>query len=136
MGKRTQKWKLLQCYISLYLDSNIVVHWVLRENLVRLMRQHEIMARLVLGVEMRTPTIEVLDRLHWVSIEERWIFNKCNMVFHALSDQAPTYLSSLFIKLHSVHTHSTRNADNKGLILPKMKTQMGKNSFSHSGRVM
>ena len=38
-----------------------------------LIRQHKRMARMVLGVETRTPTKEVLDRLHWVSIEERWI---------------------------------------------------------------
>ena len=52
---------------------------------------------MVLGVEMRTPTKEVLDR-NWVSIEERWIFNKCKMVFHSLSDQAPMYLATMFIK--------------------------------------
>ena len=101
-----------------------------------LIKQHKKMARVVAGVDVRTPTQEVLDKLHWVSIEQRWRYHKCKMVFHALSDQSPTYMADMFVRSHSLHSHRTRGAVNMGLILPKTRTQMGKRRFSHESAVL
>ena len=35
-----------------------------------------------------------------------------------------------------MHSRGTLNAENTGLILPKIKTQMGKRSFSYEGAVI
>ena len=53
------------------------------------------------------------------------------MVYHALSEQSPLYLSDMFVRSHSLHNHRTRSAANMGLIIPKSRTQMGKRRFSH-----
>ena len=61
----------------------------------------------------------------------RWKFHKCKMVYHALNDQSPLYLSDMFVHSHSLHNHRTRSAANMGLIIPRSRTQMGKRRFSH-----
>ena len=96
-----------------------------------LIKQHKKMARVIVGADVRTPTHDVLNRLHWVHIEDRWKFHKCKMVYHALSEQSPLYLSDMFVRSHSLHNHRTRSAANMGLIIPKSRTQMGKRRFSH-----
>ena len=98
-----------------------------------LIKQDKKMARVIVGADVRTPTHDVLNRLHWVHIEDRWKFHKCKMVYHALSEQSPLYLSDMFVHVrsHSLHNHRTRSAANMGLIIPKSRTQMGKRRFSH-----
>ena len=93
------------------------------------------MARVILGADVRTPTQNLFKRLHWVNIEERWKYHRCKMVYHALSDQSPLYLSDMFVRPHLLHDHRTRNAANLGLILPRSRTQMGKRRFSHEAAV-
>ena len=42
----------------------------------------------------------------------------------------------MFQKIQSVHNIRTRSAQNSGLILPKIKTQMGKQRFSQDGAAL
>ena len=100
-----------------------------------LVRQHKRMAKIVMGVNTRTPTEHVLNQLNWTSIEDRWRLLRCKMVYRTLNGQAPDYLSQLFNKTNNVHNYRTRAAVSEGLIVPKARTNMGKMCFSHSGAV-
>ena len=99
---------------------------------VILIRQHKKMGRVILGAKTQTPTTDVFRELKWVSIEERWRFRKCKMVFSAINNLTPPYVSNLLTKFGSLHSYRTRNVVNAGLILPKVKTNMGQQSFSFS----
>merc|ERR1712002_1302460 len=93
------------------------------------------MAKIVMGVNTRTPTEHVLNQLNWTSIEDRWRLLRCKMVYRTLNGQAPDYLSQLFNKTNNVHNYRTRAAVSEGVIVPKARTNMGKMCFSHSGAV-
>ena len=101
-----------------------------------LIKQHKKLARVVAGADLRTPTQQVLQQLHWVQLEDRWNYQKCKMVFHALSEYSPTYLSDMFVRSQALHSYRTRNAMNMGLTIPKARTQMGKSRFSHDGAIL
>ena len=94
------------------------------------------MARIILGAHQLTPTVQVFRRLHWVSVEKRWTFHKCKMMYHVLNNFGPSYLSNILIRSQTLHNHNTRNATNFGLALPLSRTKMGKLAFSHEGAAL
>ena len=98
-----------------------------------IIKQHKKMARVILGANVRTPTQENLNKLKWVSIQSRWNYFKCKMIYSVFQNQTPVYILQMFQKTQSLHNIRTRSAQNAGLILPKIKTQMGKQSFSFDG---
>ena len=54
------------------------------------------MAKIVLGVDTRTPTDRVLNQLNWTKLEQRWKLHRCKLVYRALSGEAPEYILLLF----------------------------------------
>ena len=93
------------------------------------------MARIIVGANVRTPTQQILNTLKWVNIRDRWNFFKCKMIYSVFETQTPHYILQMFTKSQTLHNHRTRSAENLGLILPKIKTQMGKQSYSYEGAV-
>ena len=91
------------------------------------------MARVILGTSLRTPTQNNLNALKWVPIQDRWNYFKCKMIFSAFLNQNPAYILNMFQQSHTVHNIRTRSAQSTGLILPKVRTEMGKQSFSFTG---
>ena len=69
-----------------------------------IVRQHKRMARIVLGVDTRTPTDYVLSQLNWTTIENRWKLQRCKLVYRALNGEAPEYLTHLFKKKQVIPT--------------------------------
>ena len=56
------------------------------------------------------------------------------MIYSVFENQTPVYILQMFCFCkQSVHNIKTRSAQSAGLILPKIKTQMGKQSFSFDG---
>ena len=100
-----------------------------------LVRQHKRMARIVLGVDTQTSTDFVLNQLNWTTIEDRWKHLRCKLVYRSLNGQAPEYLTHLFNKSISVHNYRTRTAVSDGLIVPRARTNAGKQAFSHCGAI-
>ena len=100
-----------------------------------IVRQHKRMARIVLGVGTCTSTEYVLSQLNWTSIENRWKMQRCKMVYRALNGHAPEYLTNLFNKSNAIHNYRTRAAISDGLLIPKARTNSGKQSFSHVSSV-
>ena len=86
-----------------------------------LIKQHKQTARIVLQTNTRTSTNEMFTRLKWIDMEKRWKFQKGKLMFDILNDSAPVYLQSMFSAAMSVHRYSTRNAQSRGLVVPKSK---------------
>ena len=96
-----------------------------------LIKQHKKMARVVRRVDHTVPTNQVLGRLRWMTLEERWRLNTCKAVFKTLHGNMPEYVQELITPLGNIHSYRTRNTSYYGLIIPQVKTQAGKKSFSH-----
>ena len=91
------------------------------------------MARIVLGVDTRTPTDYVLSQLNWTTIENRWKLQRCKLVCRALNGEAPEYLTNLLQKTGNTHNYETRSAISDGLIVNRARTNAAKQAFSHVG---
>ena len=91
------------------------------------------MAKIVLGVDTRTPTDQVLNQLNWTKLEQRWKLHRCKLVYRALRGEAPEYIALLFQKSNNVHNYATRTAVSNGLIVPRARTSTGKQALSHTG---
>ena len=98
-----------------------------------LVKQHKKMARVVLRTEARTSTNTVLQHLNWVPIQDRWDFQVCKMMHAAVHSYAPPYLNNTIVTTRNTHRYSTRSSSDHGLIIPAVRTQTGKKSFSHYG---
>ena len=101
-----------------------------------IVKQHKKMARVIVGANVRTPTQQIFNTLKWVDIRNRWNFSKCKMIYSVFETLSPLYILQMFTKSQSLHNHRTRSAENVGLILPKIKTQMGKQSYSYEGAAL
>ena len=101
-----------------------------------IIKQQKRMGRIILKVDTRTPTVEVLRRLRWVSIEDRWKFQKLKVIFNALNGNSPKYLTDLFQISANVHTYRTRNASSLGISIPRVRTEKGKRRLSIEGSLL
>ena len=94
------------------------------------------MGRIILQVDTRTPTVEVLHKLRWVSIEERWTFQKLKVIYNALNGNSPQYLTDLFQISSNIHTYHTRNASSLRISIPRVRTEKGKKRPSIEGSLL
>ena len=99
--KRTlplQSLKLLANSLVLPLFDYCSVAWSQCPNITKeiLIKQHKRMAKILLGVDTRTPTDHVLNKLNWTKLEQRWKLHRCKLVYRALRGEAPEYIPLLF----------------------------------------
>ena len=100
-------------------------------SLSRLQSVQNSLARLVVPSVRRTDHITpILKRLHWLPIEQRIKFKIAVLTFKTLSHKQPTYLSQLLVPYQP--TCNLRSSDQHLLIVPNMKSNFGKRSFSFS----
>ena len=90
-------------------------------------------ARIICGVTWDTPSQEVLNKLKWVPLANRQIFN-CNVLtYKIINDISPTYLKSLFLFNDDNNYNLRRSRYN--VIIPKPKTNYKKRSISYRGAI-
>ena len=141
--KRTlplQSLKLLANSLVLPLFDYCSVAWSQCPNITKeiLIKQHKRMAKIVLGVDTRTPTDQVLNQLNWTKLEQRWKLHRCKLVYRALRGEAPEYIALLFQKSNNVH-NATRTAVSNGLVVPRARTsilqesRLREQALSHTG---
>ena len=71
-------------------------------------------------------------KLKWLSFPRRVQYHTCVMVYKALKNMSPEYITDLFTKVSETHNRSTRSVDNDLLHIPSFKTSLFENSFSVS----
>ena len=80
-------------------------------------------------------TDELLHSLNWHKLEHQRAMSKSIMIYNALNNQTPNYLSSRFFSRNEALTYNLRNTEGK-LSIPQPRTNCCKRSFSYSGAVL
>ena len=98
----------------------------------RLQRLQNKAARLITSSRFDDPSVPLIKGLGWQTIEEMISSETNIMVFKALNDRAPQYLTELFSRNSHRSVHNLRNTSND-LKLPLMKPATGQRCFSFRG---
>ena len=93
-------------------------------------------ARLVQGAGKREPTLPLLKKLNWLTVNNKIEYNKGTLVYKSLHGLAPTYISEYFTATSDVHRHGTRSSSNGGLTISTLSTTDIAKTFRHSGGVL
>ena len=88
---------------------------------------HNQLARIILSADIRTPTIDMMNTLNWVKLNERWDKHLLVLVFKCLRNLSPTYLSSQFTFVN--HAYSTRTSTTNSLVVPRCNSNSGQRTF-------
>ena len=78
-----------------------------------------------------TRSSEAMNQLRWSSLSRRRSYHKFKLVFLCLNSLAPSYFLAFFIRFSNIHSYSTRQSSR--LLLPRLKSNFGKNTFLFSG---
>ena len=78
-----------------------------------------------------TRSSEAMNQLRWSSLAKRRSYHKVKLVFLCLNSLAPSYFLAFFIRFSNIHSYSTRQSSR--LLLPRVKSNFGKNTFLFSG---
>jgi len=119
--------------LPLFDYANIVWSSCGEKNLKRLQVLQNKAMRTILGAHYLTHSKDLLNELNFMSIRDRIIYLNGCMVYKALNDQTPEYLSSKFIPIHSKHTYRTRSSSQGNLQTKRFKTNYGKATFHYQG---
>ena len=76
-----------------------------------------------------TRSSEAMNQLRWSSLSKRRSYHK--LVFLCLNSLAPSYFLAFFIRFSNIHSYSTMQSSR--LLLPRVKSTFGKNTFLFSG---
>ena len=89
-------------------------------------------ARLIYGGTRRSHVTPLLrDNLHWLRFRQRITYKLCLMVYKALNDRSPQYLSNLILPAASASSsRRLRSADNFTLRAATCKKKFGERGFS------
>ena len=74
----------------------------------------------------------MFDRLEWLSVPTRLMYNKAVLTYIALNNLAPAYISGLLKPVSETHTRSLRSSKNGLLSVPRSRTALYDRSFSYS----
>ena len=85
-------------------------------------------ARLIMNQSYETPSVSLFKSLKWMTLEERFEFNRVLMIYKCLHNLAPPYLSTELVNPCQIHEHFTRITTSGELSLPKFKSDCYKNS--------
>ena len=124
---------IMQLYNSIVLPHfdycDIIYGQCSNVNLEKIQKLQNRAARILSGSGPRENRINMFKRLKWLSLKNRQLLHKCNMIYKSLNNLAPSYMSNALSSLS--HSHNTRNC-NKLKIKPH-RTEYYANSFEISG---
>ena len=89
-------------------------------------------ARLVMGSPFDSSAAPLLQRLGWLSVDRPVHMETSTMVYKSLNGLAPDNLCQIFSRLSDVHNRLLRNTK-CDLVIPRMRTAYGQNSFAFRG---
>ena len=94
-------------------------------------------ARAVLGnFDFNSSVSLMIKQLKWTTVQNRYTYFTCIMVYKCLNGLAPDYLINLFKYVSETHSYITRNVSNNNLALPSLSTSLYKHSFSYNGALL
>ena len=72
----------------------------------------------------------MFGQLNILSITERICLNKSVLMYKAMHDVIPKYITDLFVPVSNVNSYESRSSVKVDLDVPKVKTQLARQSFS------
>ena len=115
--------------ISSRLDyCNSLINNIAKQDLSKLQRVQNCLARVVLREPRFSPSLPLLKQLHWLPANYRIKFKLSTLTYRALAIHQPPYLASL---LHfSNITRQLRSSTSRQLSIPRTELNLGKRAFS------
>ena len=90
--------------------------------------------KIILQKPMRTPSIEIFERLKWLTFENRINYHTGILVFKTLNNQCPEYMKDI-ISFSNNEVYNLRSSVKKDVAHIRFKTQHMKHSFSYHSRL-
>ena len=90
-------------------------------------------ARLILDEDFNTPSNVLFKALGWLRFDDRVNYRKAVMMYKALHDLSPTYISNKFTHTHSIHQINLRSLTDTTLYIPQPKLEIFRKSLAYSG---
>ena len=89
----------------------------------RLVKLQKRAARIILRVDIMTPSESMFSELKWLSFPKRIQYHVSIMMYKSLNNLAPDYMSDLFNKVSESHSRNLRSVSNDLLSIPLSKTR-------------
>ena len=125
---------LVQAFISCRLDyCNSLFYGMTDTQFNRLQSVQNAAARLVTGTARRDSCQPVLRHLHWLPVRQRVTFKLATLVYQALHEQLPAYLSDDCQFISSTSRRQLRSSITNTCFVPRSHSSFGDRSFSIAG---
>ena len=90
-------------------------------------------ARIVLNTDFTTSSKNMFMELKWLPFPERVKYHSCVMMYKAINNKTPEYISNMFSKSVDIHGRNLRSADRDMLRVPYARTRYYENCFRIDG---
>ena len=101
-------------------------------NIERINKLQKRAARIILKVDYITPSVEMFQRLRWMTVSQRFNYNKAVLTYKALNNLTPAYISDLLTPTARAYNRNLRSSKNGSLMVPKTRTSFYTGSFTVS----
>ena len=103
-----------------------------KTNIERISKLQKRAARIILNAPFDTASAEMFNTLGWQTVTQRHNYNKAVLVYKALNDLTPSYISDLLTPVSQLHHRTLRSMTNGSLAVPRSKKAIYDGSFSSS----
>ena len=84
-----------------------------------LIKLQKMAARLILDVYYTVPSTELFKILKWLPIDKNVRFRQATLVYKALNDMTPSYMTDMFTSSSETAPFSLRSVSNDKLFIPR-----------------
>ena len=105
-------------------------------NIERINKLQKRAARIILKVDYITPSVEMFQRLRWMTVSQRINHNKAVLTCKALNNLTPAYISDLLTPTAIAYNRNLRSSENGSLTVPikALRVLMGTAALKRSNR--
>ena len=82
-----------------------------KTNTLRILKLKKRAARIIWSADITTPSQNMFSELNWLTFPKRVQYHSCTMVYKAINDLAPEYISDMFTKVSDSHIRNLRSVD-------------------------
>ena len=76
----------------------------------------------IIKVDYITPSVEMFQRLRWMTVSQRINYNKAFLTYKALNNPTPAYISDLLTPTAIAYNRNLKASENGSLMVPKTRT--------------
>ena len=103
-----------------------------KANIERISKLQKRAARIILNADYVTTSSEMFDTISWQTVTKRHNYNKAVIVYKALNNLTPAYISDLLTPMSQSHHRTLRSTTSGSLEVPRSKWAIYDGSFSSS----